>query len=75
MAVSIVAVVFGGILLFGLCSLIFWIWMLVDCAQNCPDKDNLKLIWLLVIFFAGFIGALIYCFAQRPNNFLPEDMQ
>src|SRR5579859_173932 len=48
---------------------IFWIWMLVDCAQNKSLSENNKLVWILVIVFTHFIGALIYFFAGRtPNN-------
>jgi hypothetical protein len=39
--------------------------MLIDCIKRPDDKfayggNNAKLIWILVIIFTGFIGALIY---------------
>jgi hypothetical protein len=46
----------------------FWIWMLVDCLTRCPDADNKKLIWVLVIVLAPWVGAAIYFFVQRPKN-------
>lgn len=49
--------------LFGL-----WIWMIVDCATNEPPQGNDKLIWLLVVLLAGFIGALIYLIVRRPQR-------
>ncbi len=42
--------------------------MIVDVATRCPSEDNKKLIWVLVVVLAGWIGALIYYFVQRPKN-------
>jgi prolipoprotein diacylglyceryltransferase len=39
---------------------IFWIWMLVDCVVKKKFDD--KLIWVLVLIFLHFIGALLYYF-------------
>jgi hypothetical protein len=50
------------------CLVAFWVWMLIDVLMKCPDRDNTKLIWILVIVLAGWIGALIYYFVQRPKN-------
>ena len=47
---------------------ILWIWMLVDCLMNEPSEGNDKVIWVLVIIFAGWIGALIYLLARRPQR-------
>ena len=46
----------------------FWLWMLIDCVTKCPSAENKKLLWILVIIFAGIIGAIIYYFMQRPKN-------
>jgi ABC-type multidrug transport system fused ATPase/permease subunit len=46
----------------------FWVWMLIDCAIHTPSEGNLKLVWVLIIVFTGWIGALIYFFVQRPKN-------
>lgn len=42
----------------------FWIWMLIDCIMNDPDR----LIWIWVILFLNFPGALIYFIARKPVN-------
>jgi|WetSurMetagenome_2_1015567.scaffolds.fasta_scaffold837127_1 hypothetical protein len=52
----------------GLLATAFWIWMLIDAIKRCPNADNLKLIWVLVIVFTHFVGAVIYYFVQRPKN-------
>lgn len=39
---------------------VFWIWMLVDALMRKKFDD--KLIWILVIIFLHFIGALLYYF-------------
>jgi hypothetical protein len=46
----------------------FWIWMLVDCATKEPSAGNDKVIWILVIIFTHWIGALIYYFVRRPER-------
>jgi hypothetical protein len=45
-----------------------WIWMLVDCAVNEPSEGNDKLVWILVIIFTSWLGALIYLLVRRPRR-------
>ena len=51
----------------------FWIWMVVDCLTNNGLQGNDKIVWVLVILFTHFIGALIYFFIGRPkrHQFIP----
>ena len=56
------------ILLFGIAVLAFWVWMLVDCITNESSEGNDKLVWVLVILFGSWIGALIYFFVRRQNR-------
>ena len=56
---------FGCIGLFGTG---LWIWMLVDCASNEPSEGNDKIVWILIIVFTHWIGALIYLLARRPTR-------
>ncbi len=44
---------------------VFWIWMIIDCAQRNFKKDNDKIVWILVIVLAGVIGAAIYYFVVK----------
>ena len=46
----------------------FWIWMLVHAITNDGLTDIEKLIWVIVILFTHFIGALIYFFVGRPKR-------
>ena len=46
----------------------FWIWMIVDCATNEPSQGNDKLVWIVIIVAAQFIGAVIYFFVRRPKR-------
>jgi drug/metabolite transporter (DMT)-like permease len=43
-----------------------WIWMVVDVASKERGQD--QVVWLLVVIFAGFIGALIYLIVRRPKR-------
>ena len=49
-------------------GIVLWIWMLIDCVTNEPSEDNNKIVWILVIALAGWIGALIYLFVRRPRR-------
>lgn len=46
----------------------FWLWMLVDCATKEPSEGNDKIIWILIIVFTHWIGALIYFLVRRPER-------
>lgn len=59
---------FLPMLALGVLGTVFWIWMLIDCAMNEPSDGNDKLVWILVILFAHFLGALIYFFVRRPRR-------
>ena len=61
----IISLVFGLVML---AMIAFWLWMLIDVITKCPSEENKKLIWILVVIFASFIGAIIYYFVQRPKN-------
>jgi hypothetical protein len=53
-------------------AIVFWIWTLIDCITNKRLTDTQKVVWVLVIFFIGLIGSLIYVFAGRsPKVYVP----
>jgi hypothetical protein len=53
------AVIFSS-KIFWVISTAFWIWMIVDCIMNEPDR----FLWLWIIFILNSLGAFIY-FAVR----------
>jgi hypothetical protein len=53
---------------FTIAVFVFWIWMLVHAITNPGLRDIEKLIWVVVILFTHFIGALIYFFVGRPRR-------
>ncbi len=61
---------FFVLLLAPLCLLAFafWIWMLVHAITNDGLSDIEKLIWVIVMLFSHFIGAVIYFFVGRPKR-------
>ena len=61
-------VIFLTFMVFGICALAFWVWMLVDCLKNEKPEGNDKIIWTLVIILTNWIGALIYFFVRRPER-------
>ena len=64
----IALLVFLMILSIGIGGTVLWVWMLVDCATKEPSEGNDKIVWILVIVFTHFIGALIYLLARRPKR-------
>jgi hypothetical protein len=56
---------FGFFCIFGLISIAFWVWMLIDCVTKETDVGNSRLIWVLIIVLTGAIGGLIYFFVRR----------
>jgi hypothetical protein len=64
----------GIVGIFGLlavAALAMWVWALVD-AIRVPDdtqyRSGTKLIWVLVIVLAQWVGAVIYLLAGRPDG-------
>ena len=53
--------------------LLLWIWALVDCLRREFRGANDKLIWILVILLANWLGALIYLIVGRPRGTVGED--
>ena len=54
--------------LIGFGVMVFWIWMIVECATKEPSQGNDKIVWILIIVFTQLIGALIYYFVRRPQR-------
>ena len=40
----------------GLLGMLFWVWMLVDCAVNESSAGNDKLVWVIIVLFTHVIG-------------------
>lgn len=53
------------IMLLAVASVVFWLWMLIDCIKNEPSSGNDKIIWVIVIVVLQFFGALLYYFIRR----------
>ena len=49
-------------------GIIFWVWMLIDCATKESDEGTDKIVWILVIIFTHLLGALIYLIVRRPKR-------
>ncbi len=63
---SVFALLFslGGLLVSG-AAFAFWIWMIVDCANNRRLDPNERIVWILVVVLLPCVGSLIYFFAGR----------
>lgn len=50
------------LILIGALAFVFWLIMLVDAATRKFKDSTDKIVWILVVIFVTFIGALIYYF-------------
>lgn len=48
-----------------LLTLVFWIWMLIDCWLNTSLRGGRRLIWLLLVLLVYPFGAIVYFFVGR----------
>jgi hypothetical protein len=53
----------------------FWVWMIIDCCTGEHLDDNSKIVWILVIIFANWIGAIIYFCAGRKKKQTPPPLR
>jgi prolipoprotein diacylglyceryltransferase len=64
-------------LLLGILAFVVWLWMLIDCLKREDyDAENEKLLWALVVIFAGIIGAALYYFLvkrKKEKAMAPEE--
>jgi len=58
----------GAMFLLWLVVVLFWIWMLIDCAKRRFRSDAEKVIWIIVIALCNWIGALVYFIVIRSIN-------
>jgi hypothetical protein len=56
----------GG--LFSLFMLVFYFFVLVDCAKNESEDGNTKVVWILIIIFTAPLGGIIYYLIRRPER-------
>ena len=57
--------IFGIMFVAGLLSMVFWVWMLIDCVLRDFKKDSDKIVWVLLMLFLGIIPSIIYYFMVK----------
>ena len=60
----------AGIIIFvvKLLVLAFVIWMIVDCVQRKFKNEAEKWIWIVLMVFTTYVGAIVYYIAIRAMN-------
>jgi|JI9StandDraft_1071089.scaffolds.fasta_scaffold329762_2 predicted membrane channel-forming protein YqfA (hemolysin III family) len=66
----VINLLFGCFYLLAACSVAFWIVILVKALQMPSGSD--KIVWVLVVIFAGIIGAIIFVII-RPDRTKQEN--
>ena len=49
-------------------AVIFWVWMLLDCATLESDGGNDKVTWTIIILAMPFLGPVLYYLVRRPQR-------
>ena len=49
-------------------SMAIWIWALIDAIQNPALDGTMRLVWILVIVFTHFLGAILYLAIARSGK-------
>ena len=49
-------------------AFVLWVWTLIDCIKNEPSQGSDRIMWVLIIALANWIGALIYLVVRRPQR-------
>ena len=59
--------ILGVLFVIGLALLVFvfWIWMLIDAIRNPGLSGTERIVWVLVVIFLNWLGALIYFLVGR----------
>ncbi len=60
----LLALILGGV---GLAVFVFWIWMLIHAITNDGLSGTEKILWVLLLIFLHFLGAILYFFIGRPK--------
>ncbi|WP_164103409.1 PLDc N-terminal domain-containing protein [Candidatus Laterigemmans baculatus] len=55
-------------LILGILALVLWVWALVSAIQNPALDSTMRIVWVLVFVFTGFIGAIIYLLIGRNSR-------
>ncbi len=55
--VGVVGIIF---FMLGLAYLVFWVYTLVDIINSQFNDPSMKIIWIVVVFFAQLIGPIVY---------------
>ncbi len=57
---------FGAII--GVLLFVFLVWMIIDCAGRKFKNSAEKIIWIIVMIFTTWIGALVYFIVIKNMN-------
>jgi hypothetical protein len=56
------------ILVLGIIGLGIWLWALIDAIQNPALDPTMRIVWILVIVFTQWLGAVIYLLVGRSRR-------
>ena len=58
-------------LVFGLATLVLWIWALVDVIRREFPNSNDKVLWIVLIIVLGILGSILYLIIGRKKGTIP----
>ncbi len=51
-----------------LAALVFWVFMIIDCAQRKFKKKEEKILWIVILILTSWVGAVVYYFVVKSYN-------
>ena len=57
-----------GLMALNIAGIVFWIMMIIDAAKRNFKNENDKTLWILVLVFTSWIGALVYYFVIKKKE-------
>lgn len=64
-SIFIVVLIILSLVIIPILTIIFWVYMLIDCANRTFKRDNDKIVWIIIIALLQWVGALIYYFVIK----------
>ena len=52
----------------GIASMVFWIFMIIDCAKRNFKNDHDKVVWIILLALTHVLGATIYYFVVKRED-------
>lgn len=72
---TLLIVLFTLMIISGILAFVFWLMMLIDASKHEFEKEEQRMVWVLIIIILNGIGALAYYFSVRLRDKRKEKLE